>query len=62
MIRERYRQWYLALAKLPTWGEEIDRQVHSYIKGVENIILANANWRYVGRIPSSDLLFKASTA
>jgi hypothetical protein len=47
MIRDRYRQWYLALAKLPIYGEEIDRQVHSYLKGVENIILANAAWRYV---------------
>jgi hypothetical protein len=47
MIRDRYRQWYLALAKLLIYGEEVDRQVHSYLKGVENIILANANWRYV---------------
>jgi hypothetical protein len=47
LIRERYRKWYLAHATLPIWGEEIDRQVLRYIKGVQDITLANANWRYV---------------
>jgi hypothetical protein len=57
MIRDRYRQWYLAFAKLPIWGEDIDRQVHSYIEGVENIILANANWRYVRVVSQSWMIW-----
>lgn len=40
-----YRDWYLALAQLPTWGEEIDSQVQLYIEGVQNAALANIHWR-----------------
>ena len=47
LMRERYRSWYLALAELPIWGEEIDRQVQRYIKGMQDVALANAHWRYV---------------
>lgn len=45
LLRTRYREWYLALAELPTWGEEVDRQVQVYIGDVQNITLANLNWR-----------------
>ncbi|KAL2062541.1 hypothetical protein VTL71DRAFT_6807 [Oculimacula yallundae] len=46
MLRERYRQWYIALADLPVWGESIDEQVHRYIKGIQDVASANAHWRY----------------
>ncbi len=59
MIRDRYKQWYLALAKLPVYGEKIDQQVHRYIRGVENIILANATWRYAG-LPSPNCFVDAA--
>ena len=45
LLRSRYRAWYLALAELPTWGEDIDRQVQVYINAVQNMTLANLNWR-----------------
>ncbi|KAH9218184.1 isoprenoid synthase domain-containing protein [Leptodontidium sp. 2 PMI_412] len=54
MLRERYREWYLALADLPIWGEAIDKQVHRYIKGIQDVASANAHWsfrteRYFGK-------------
>ncbi|KAJ5689629.1 terpenoid synthase [Penicillium macrosclerotiorum] len=42
-----YRDWHLALAQLPSWGEEIDAQVQLYIDGVQNSALANIHWRLV---------------
>jgi hypothetical protein len=45
MLREAYRDWYLALARLPQWGEEIDSQVQRYIRALENIVRADLNWR-----------------
>ncbi|EKD17397.1 uncharacterized protein L3040_008438 [Drepanopeziza brunnea f. sp. 'multigermtubi'] len=54
MLREKYREWYLAMASLPTWGEEVDKQVHRYIQGVQDVDFANAYWsfrsgRYYGK-------------
>jgi hypothetical protein len=34
------------MAALPQWGEKIDRQVQTYIQGVQNVVRANLNWRY----------------
>lgn len=45
MLIERYRDWYLALAALPTWGERIDADVQEYIRGVQNVVRANLHWR-----------------
>lgn len=47
LLRDCYRDWYLALADLPQWGEKIDAQVQHYIQGVQNVVLANLNWRFV---------------
>lgn len=55
LLRTRYRGWYLALAELPTWGEEIDRQVQVYINDVQNVTLANLNWRYLPYPDSASL-------
>lgn len=44
-VRDRYRKWYLALAEVPMWGECIDVQVQKYIRGCQDIVLANLNWR-----------------
>lgn len=46
MMRQCYKDWYLALVRLPIWGEEVDRDVQRYIKGIQDIALANAHWRY----------------
>lgn len=45
LLRKRYREWYIAHSTLPVWGEEIDQSVHRYIKGIQDVALANAHWR-----------------
>lgn len=47
ILKTCYRDWYLALADLPQWGEEIDQQVQKYAQGLECVIRANLNWRWV---------------
>ena len=37
----------MTLAELPTWGEEVDKLVQQYIASVQNVALANLNWRLV---------------
>ncbi|XRM46059.1 hypothetical protein ABZX51_009116 [Aspergillus tubingensis] len=41
-----YRDWYLALADLPSWGEDVDAQVQTYIEGLQNVVLANIHWSF----------------
>ena len=45
-VKKRYHEWYVELSKVPHWGEEVDMQVQTYIRGCQNIVLANLNWRY----------------
>ncbi|KAF6229256.1 hypothetical protein HO133_007372 [Letharia lupina] len=54
LMKDRYRDWYLALAELPMWGEDVGKQVQVYIQGCQNMVVANLNWsfkteRYFGR-------------
>ncbi|KAI0111201.1 Presilphiperfolan-8-beta-ol synthase [Nemania sp. FL0031] len=46
MLNERYRRWYRALADLPIYGEQIDREVLKYIDVCRNIALGNLYWSY----------------
>ncbi|KAI8624673.1 Presilphiperfolan-8-beta-ol synthase [Xylariaceae sp. FL1651] len=46
MLDDCYRRWYRALAEMPIWGEEIDRQVLKYVDGCRNIALGNLYWSY----------------
>ncbi|KAJ9226335.1 hypothetical protein DTO027B5_2890 [Paecilomyces variotii] len=53
-ITRRYQEWYVALAELPLWGEEIDTQVQRYVAALQETVLANLNWsfhtkRYFGK-------------
>jgi len=53
MINECYRRWYIALAELPVYGENIDRQVLKFVDCCKNVALGNLYWsfktgRYVG--------------
>ncbi|PYH60795.1 terpene synthase family protein [Aspergillus niger CBS 101883] len=41
-----YRDWYLTLADLPSWGEDVDAQVQTYIDGLQNTVLANIHWSF----------------
>lgn len=45
LLKARYREWYLAQADLPQWGETIDRQVQHYIRAMQDVITANMYWR-----------------
>ncbi|KAJ5702438.1 terpene cyclase [Penicillium malachiteum] len=46
LAKERYQQFSIALAKLPSWGQEIDEQVQQYIDRVRRVAQANLVWRY----------------
>lgn len=45
LLYSRHRDWFLAQADLPLWGETMDRQVQKYIRGMENVVTSNLNWR-----------------
>ena len=47
LLKNCYRDWYLALASLPHWGEMIDVQVQTYIQGIQSVAVANLHWRFV---------------
>ncbi|CZR61268.1 uncharacterized protein PAC_11164 [Phialocephala subalpina] len=46
MLQKAYREWYIAQADLPLWGEKIDADVQKFIEGCRNIMLANLNWHF----------------
>ncbi|CEL04721.1 hypothetical protein ASPCAL05846 [Aspergillus calidoustus] len=46
MLSSRYRDWYLALAELPSWGEDVDVQVQEYVEGVRSVVRANLGWSF----------------
>uniref|UniRef100_A0A0D2XPL3 Uncharacterized protein n=1 Tax=Fusarium oxysporum (strain Fo5176) TaxID=660025 RepID=A0A0D2XPL3_FUSOF len=43
---ECYRRWYLALASMPVWGEETDREVLRYIKACHSFPLGDLLWSF----------------
>jgi hypothetical protein len=45
-----YKRWFLALAELPSWGEQANVDVQRYLASVRAIIMANLNWRQVSCI------------
>ncbi|KAL2813229.1 terpene synthase metal binding domain protein [Aspergillus granulosus] len=46
MLAVRYRDWYLALAQLPSWSEDVDAQVQEYVEGVRGVVRANLGWSF----------------
>lgn len=46
-ISQRYQDWHVALANLPQWGEDIDKRVQLYVRGLRELVVANLWWRYV---------------
>ncbi|PKX94108.1 terpene synthase family protein [Aspergillus novofumigatus IBT 16806] len=53
MLNDCYKRWYTALANLPVWGEETDRQVLKFVDACRNVALGNLYWsfktgRYLG--------------
>ena len=47
MIDECYRDWYLALSKMPICGEKVDQEVIRYLDGCRDVALGNLHWRFV---------------
>ena len=45
LLQKRYRAWYVSHSQLPLSSEAVDVQVQMYIKGCQDIILGNLNWR-----------------
>ena len=46
LMKDRYPYLYLALAELPIWGEEVDKQVQMFIRGCQDMAVANLNWDF----------------
>ncbi|KAK0370381.1 hypothetical protein CLIM01_12258 [Colletotrichum limetticola] len=49
MIDECYRDWYLALSKMPICGEKVDQEVIRYLDGCRDVALGNLHWSYESR-------------
>lgn len=45
MLIDCYKRWYTALANVPIWGEETDRQVLKFIDLRRDMALGNLHWR-----------------
>ena len=59
LLNYRYRQWYIAHSEVPSWGEELDVQIQLYLKGCQDVILGNLNWRLVvNSIPKCQVLLE----
>ncbi|KAL8788297.1 MAG: hypothetical protein Q9195_007353 [Heterodermia aff. obscurata] len=46
LYKARCRQWYLAWADVPQWGEAIDKQVQKYIHSMQALVAANLHWSF----------------
>ncbi|PVH78127.1 pentalenene synthase [Cadophora sp. DSE1049] len=54
MLKNCYRDWYIAQSQVPQVSQAIDYDIQKYIDAVRNIMLANLNWsfkseRYLGQ-------------
>lgn len=45
MFSALYKGWYLTLAEMPAWGEEVDKEVLKYIDGTRDMAIGNIHWR-----------------
>ena len=45
LLNSRYRAWYVSHSQLPLYSEAIDAQIQMYVKGCQDVILDNLNWR-----------------
>ncbi|KAI0460034.1 terpene synthase metal binding domain-containing protein [Xylaria acuta] len=46
LIDERFSVWKEAVRAVPSWGKDVDIQVHKYIQGIQNIVQANLSWSF----------------
>lgn len=45
MLKDCYRDWYIAQSQVPQVSQATDYDIQMYIDAVRNIMLANLNWR-----------------
>ncbi|KAI1428994.1 isoprenoid synthase domain-containing protein [Xylaria sp. FL1777] len=45
MLESRYDRWEKAVDMIPHWGEDINKDVERYIRGVADVVRANLYWR-----------------
>ncbi|RJE18139.1 hypothetical protein PHISCL_09530 [Aspergillus sclerotialis] len=46
LLRERVRDWYIALSQIPAINEQTDIETQKYIRGCEEVIVAALNWSF----------------
>ncbi|KAH7021789.1 isoprenoid synthase domain-containing protein [Macrophomina phaseolina] len=46
LLHRCYRQWYVAHAEVPSWGEQVDVQVQQYLKVCVDVLRANVRWSF----------------
>ncbi|KAL1612136.1 hypothetical protein SLS60_000359 [Paraconiothyrium brasiliense] len=46
MIEDCYRQWFLALADLPSYGEDVDREVMNFVEVCRAMAHGNLYWSF----------------
>ncbi|CZR54145.1 related to pentalenene synthase [Phialocephala subalpina] len=46
MLKQCHRDWFLAQAELPHFGEAVDREVQNYIFAIQQVMVASLNWHY----------------
>lgn len=51
------KDWDDAVANLPSWGEETDKEVQRYLGACRDVARANLWWRYVQPLPKTKLRF-----
>ena len=47
LVADSIERFLAGRAALPTWGSEVDRQVAVYVQGLEDWMVANAEWSFV---------------
>lgn len=45
MLKECYREWFLAQAEIPSFGEALDLEVQKYIAAIQQVMVASLNWQ-----------------
>lgn len=45
LLSVRYKRWYTALANMPIWGRETDRQVLKFVELCQNVAVGSLYWR-----------------
>lgn len=45
MLKECYRNWFLAQAEIPQFGEAIDVEVQKYVLAIRDVMTASLNWQ-----------------